>query len=138
METEDMAMLVWKDEYAIGIPHIDEQHKHLFEIGNSIYALLEDQVITDKYDKIVTIINELKEYTKYHFDSEEKYMLQTKYPKYLSQKVAHDDFIAKIEEVQLQDIDADQESYIRELLLFVFNWVLEHILKEDKLIVVAK
>lgn len=127
-------MLEWKEEYSIGVQLIDEQHKRLFEIGNRIYQLLENYLLEDKYDKIVVILEELKQYTKYHFQSEEQYMLQIKYPKYFSQKVDHDDFIAKIEEANLEDIDTDQEKYIRDLLLFVFNWILEHILQKDKLI----
>ena len=127
-------MLVWKDEYAIGVELIDNQHKHLFAIGNGIYELLENYILDDKYDKIIKILADLREYTKYHFQSEEEYMLQIKYPGYFSQKVEHDDFIDKIEEIELQNLDENQEEYIRELLLFVFNWVLEHILQKDKLI----
>ncbi|WP_407312684.1 bacteriohemerythrin [Desulfosporosinus sp. SB140] len=127
-------MLQWKDEYSIGVEIIDEQHKHLFEIGNRIYDLLENYLYVDKYDKIVEIIHELSDYTKYHFKSEEDYMIQIRYPKYLSQKVEHDDFIGKIEEIDLKDLDKDQDKHIRDILTFVFNWVLEHILKKDKLI----
>lgn len=127
-------MLHWKDDYAIGVEIIDEQHKHLFEIGNKIYDLLENYLLDDKYDKIVTIIKELGDYTKYHFKTEEDYMLQIRYPKYFSQKVEHDDFIKKIEEIDLKDLDQNQDKHIRDILTFVFKWVLEHILKKDKLI----
>lgn len=127
-------MLHWKDDYAIGVEIIDEQHKHLFEIGNKIYDLLENYLLDDKYDKVVTIIQELGNYTKYHFKTEEDYMLQIRYPKYFSQKVEHDDFIKKIEEIDLKDLDQNQDKHIRDILTFVFKWVLEHILKKDKLI----
>lgn len=127
-------MLQWKEEYSIGVELIDEQHKHLFEIGNKIYDLLENYLYVDKYDKIVVIINELREYTRYHFKSEEDYMIQMKYPKYFNQKVEHDDFIGKIEEIDLGDLDKNQDKHIRDILTFVFNWILEHILKKDKLI----
>lgn len=127
-------MLVWKEEYAIGVELIDKQHKHLFAIGNGIYELLENYILDDKYDKIIKILTDLREYTKYHFQSEEEYMLQIKYPGYFSQKVEHDDFIDKLEEIELQNLDENQEKHIRELLLFVFNWILEHILQKDKLI----
>ncbi len=33
-------MLEWKDKYSIGVELIDEQHKHLFEIGNKAVKLL--------------------------------------------------------------------------------------------------
>lgn len=125
---------MWKEEYAIGVESIDNQHKHLFEIGNSIYELLENYVLEDKYDRIINVLNDLREYTKYHFQSEEDYMIEIMYSGYFKQKVEHEDFIDKIEEIQLQDLDENQEKHIRELLLFVFNWILEHILQRDKLI----
>ncbi|MGC7872902.1 bacteriohemerythrin [Desulfosporosinus sp. SYSU MS00001] len=127
-------MLEWKEEYSIGVEQIDEQHKHLFEIGNKIYDLLENYLYVDKYDRIVAIIRELKDYTKYHFQAEEDYMIELKYPRYFSQKVEHDDFIKKIEEIDLESLDRDQDKHIREILTFVFDWVLEHILKKDMLI----
>lgn len=127
-------MLQWKEEYAIGVEVIDEQHRHLFEIGNKTLDLIENYFYEDKYDKIITILNELREYTKYHFQTEEDYMIQIKYPKYFSQKVEHDDFIAKIEGIDLHDLDENQDKHLRDILTFVFNWVLEHILKKDKLI----
>ena len=127
-------MLQWKAEYLIGVELIDEQHKHLFEIGNRIYELLENYIYVDKYDKIVAIINELSEYTRYHFKTEENYMIQIKYPKYFDQKVEHDDFIRKIEEIDLRDLDENQNKHIGDILTFVFTWILEHILKKDKLI----
>jgi len=127
-------MLEWKDTYTIGVESIDEQHKHLFEIGNSIYELLENYLLDDKYDKIVRIVEELRDYTKYHFESEEKYMIQIKYRNYLLQKAEHEDFINKLEEIELKDIDKNQEKYIRDLMVFVFDWILEHIVQKDKLI----
>ncbi|MDF2594671.1 MAG: hemerythrin-like metal-binding protein [Clostridia bacterium] len=127
-------MLVWKEEYSIGVPLIDEQHQHMFEIGNSAYELLKDDFCTDMYDGVVEIIKELKEYTKLHFKTEEEYMLSIKYNKYFSQKVEHDDFIQKINEVDFDKVDDNPKKYIEDILGFVFNWTLDHILQKDKLI----
>lgn len=127
-------MLTWKDEYSIGIELIDTQHKHLFEIGNSAYELLNSDFCVDKYDRIVQVIEDLSQYTKFHFKSEEDYMLGIKYRQYFSQKVEHDDFIEKINAIKLDQIDINQKKYIEDLLAFIFNWIVEHILKKDNLI----
>jgi hemerythrin len=127
-------MVAWKDEYSIGVEIIDEQHKHLFDIGNSAYKLLRDEFCTDKYDGIVSIIQDLREYTKFHFKTEEEYMLKINYKKYFSQKVEHDDFIQTIDKVNFEQVDEDPQKYIENILAFVFNWILEHILQKDMLI----
>lgn len=127
-------MLTWKDDYSIGIKSIDEQHKHIFDIGSSVYELLRNDFCPDKYSKIVQVIEDLRQYTKYHFKCEEDYMLQINYPDYNDQKMEHDDFIGKIESFNLDKIDQNQDKYINDLLFFVLNWILDHILQKDKLI----
>lgn len=127
-------MLIWKDSYSIGMDLIDAQHKHLFDIGNQAYNLLKNGFKIDKYDDIVLIIEDLSNYTKYHFRCEEEYMKKINYPRYENQKKEHNYFIEKIDSIQLHSIDENQQKYIEDLLDFIFNWILEHILKEDKLI----
>jgi hemerythrin len=127
-------MIEWKDEYAIGIKEIDEQHEKLFEIAGRMFALLRNDLLMDKYDSIVEIIDELKDYTRYHFEAEEAYMEKIGYRKFLSQKVTHKDFLDKMDEIDLQRIDNGQNQYLMDILNFVLDWLVEHILKEDKLI----
>ncbi|MEG6586888.1 bacteriohemerythrin [Dendrosporobacter sp. 1207_IL3150] len=129
-----MAMVAWKDEYSIGVADIDEQHKELFEIVNRTQELLKNELIVDKYDGIVAIINELKEYTIFHFKAEEEYMFKNGYKKFFSHKVLHQDFIEKIEKIDFAQLDNDQNKYLEGILVFVCEWLLDHILKEDKLI----
>ncbi|HWR45082.1 hemerythrin family protein [Sporomusa sp.] len=127
-------MVLWKDVYELGIPAIDEQHKKLFEIANEIDELLNNKLITDKYDRIVAIIDELRDYTTEHFEAEEAYMFATKYPKFLSHKAMHHDFIDKMSSIDYEQIDNEQNAYLKEILKFVIEWLVDHILKEDKLI----
>lgn len=127
-------MLMWKDSYSIGMDLIDTQHKHLFDIGNQAYELLKDGLKIDKYDEIVVIIDDLRNYTKYHFKCEEEYMLSTNYSGYEVQRKEHTNFIEKIDAVDLHNIDMNQQKYIEDLLSFIFDWILEHILKKDKMI----
>lgn len=127
-------MIQWKDDYLIGVETIDEQHKKLFEIANRAYELLNNDMYIDKYDRIVVVLDELKDYTKYHFDYEEEYMKSIGYKGMFQQKVEHDGFIKKINEVNLNKIDEDQDAYLLSMLEFIVNWIGNHILKTDKLI----
>ena len=51
-----------------------------------------------------------------------------------TQKIDHDNFIKKLNEIDLKDLDANQEEYILELLDFINEWLVNHILEKDKLI----
>ena len=130
-------MYEMKDEFKTNIQFIDEQHEKLFEIADNAYMLLTDNFTLDKYDKIMDIIDELKDYTKFHFDAEEKYMESINYKKLFSQKVSHEAFIKKLNKFNLKDIDENQDATIRELLKFLNDWLIEHILHSDKLIAEA-
>jgi len=127
-------MIQRKDDYCTGIAPIDEQHKELFSIANRIYDLLKNDLIPDKYDSIVAIIGELQSYTRYHFKTEEDYMQRINYRRFLSQKAAHNEFLAKMDAIDLGKIDNSQNQYLIEILDFVLDWLASHIVKADKLI----
>ena len=111
-------MFEMKDEYRLGIAHIDEQHAKLFEIGGRAYKLLKDEYSVDKYDNIVEIIEELKAYTIIHFRDEEEYMESIKYKRLFTQKMDHAAFIKKINDVNLNKIDQNQDEYIMDISTF--------------------
>lgn len=127
-------MIQWKDDYKIGIEKIDEQHKKLFEIANRAYDILTKEIVVDKYDKVADVIEELREYTSYHFKTEEDYMLKIGYKRFLSQKAARDEFIKKIYGINLDDISENDDKQLLDILEFVVNWISGHILGADKLI----
>jgi len=127
-------MYEFKDEFRTGIESIDMEHAKLFEIADKAYETLMDDFIPDKYDYIVEILNELKEYAATHFRHEEEYMISINYRKLLSQKAMHDEFIQKISSYDLNELDENQKDAIIEILNFLNDWLVEHIMKSDKLI----
>lgn len=129
-----MNMYEMKQEYFTGIDFIDEEHTKLFAIANEAHELLSNQFIPDKYDYIMKVINELKDYTRYHFNHEEEYMNSIGYRRILSQKVDHADFIEKINGFSSDSIDEDQKEALLKLVDFLNTWLVEHIMKRDKMI----
>ncbi len=127
-------MYEWKDEYKIGIPSIDKQHIHLFELVGQVYIVLNDSVYIDKYDSIVVLIREFISYTKNHFKDEEDYMKKIGYPKLLNQMIDHLSFIEEMEKTDLVKIEFNQDEYLRELLDFLKKWLVYHIIEKDSLI----
>ena len=127
-------MYEFKEEYKTGIDFIDDQHKVLFEIADKTYNLLKNDFTLDKYDKIVTLIEELQNYTIFHFNAEEKYMESINYKRMFTQKIEHDAFIKRIKDVDFKKIDHDQDEYIINILQLLNDWLTGHIFENDKLI----
>lgn len=125
-------MFNWKSEYETGVVFIDEQHKKLIEIGNRAYELLSNNFYVDKYDRILDIIEELKSYTVFHFNSEEEYLLKSGFKGFLSHKVEHDEFIKKFNDIDFNHIDVSQDEYIMGIMAFIYKWIDEHILIKDQ------
>lgn len=122
------------EEYRTGIALVDEQHERLFEIIGEANELVKAELLHDKFDKIVDILCELREYTKEHFKAEEEYMESIQYSGLEAQQVQHDAFVAKLDGLDLDQVDDNQQEYLEELLEFLFSWLSNHILKVDKLI----
>lgn len=129
-------MYEMKAEYFTGIALIDEEHQQLFAYANEAYELLQDQFIADKYDRIMDILQELRDYTKKHFADEEAYMESINYKRIFTQKVQHQAFIDKLDSIDLESIDAgdNQDGAIADLLEFLTDWLIHHILEVDTLI----
>ncbi len=122
------------EQYMTGIPLVDKEHEKLFEIIGRANELVKAELLHDKYDEIVGILDELRDYTKEHFRDEEEYMESIQYPGLGAQKLAHQAFVSKLEEIDLEQVDQNQQEYLEELMEFLFGWLSNHILKSDKLI----
>ncbi|MDE7184346.1 MAG: hemerythrin family protein [Lachnospiraceae bacterium] len=120
------------DDYLTGIALVDAEHKELFRIVDKANQLVKSFDELSGYDNIIEILNELKEYTKEHFADEEEYMESIHYDGLSAQKRAHEAFIDKLENIGLDQIDANPQEYLQELLEFLLGWLINHILYTDK------
>ncbi len=123
---------VFTEEYLTGIALVDEEHKELFRIIGEVYRVIMDEFIPDKYDEIVHLLEEMKDYTKFHFADEEKYMESIQYEGLPAQRRAHDAFVARLEEIDLEHVEEHQQETLEELLEFLTEWLINHILHTDK------
>lgn len=124
-------MYEMKDEYRLGISSIDDEHEKLFEIADRLYNLINFEFIPDKFDYIMSVLDELKFYAAEHFKNEEAYMESINYKKMFTQKMEHYQFIQKVNEFTPNTIDADQEQACRDMLSFVTDWLVAHIIEKD-------
>ena len=125
-------MFEFTDDYLIGIDMIDSEHKELFRIVGEANQLLKSYDASLGYDKIMDILGELKSYTVKHFKDEEEYMSAIHYEGLAPQTRAHEAFIDKLENIDLDKIDNNPQEYLQELLEFLLGWLINHILNTDK------
>lgn len=136
-DSEPTDAFTFTDKYRTGIPFVDEEHEKLFDIIRETNTLIYQELLHDKYDGIIHILKELKEYTIHHFQDEENYMESIGYEGIEAQKHAHLAFVEKLNEINLDDMDDNQQQYLEELVEFLLGWLSNHILKMDKRIPVS-
>lgn len=129
-------MFEMKPEYYIGIDMIDQEHKQLFDYASEAYELLQEEFTPDKYDKIDAILEKLRDYTVKHFTDEEAYMESIQYKKIFTQKIQHKEFIHKLDEfIDQHEKDegnqAEQDEQIMDILNYLTDWLINHILHVD-------
>ena len=128
------AVPVFEDKFKVGVALIDEEHKQLFAIIGKVHTAIRNNFVHDKFDVILDILVELKEYTRVHFADEENYMREIGYDGLPYQEMLHQKFINKLNELDLDDVDDNQEEYLYDFLEFLQNWLVNHILRVDKMI----
>lgn len=120
------------DDYLTGIEQIDKEHARLFEIANETYELMKNELVTDKYDKIVALLAEMRDYTRTHFEHEEAYMESINYQHIWSERHQHLTFIKRLEDIDLEHLDDSQQAHIEEILDFLTKWLTGHIKGADR------
>lgn len=132
-QTEDQ--FAFTDKYRTGIELVDDEHKRLFEIIKDTNDVIHTELLHDKYDEIMRLLAELREYTEVHFSDEEAMMERIHYPDIAAQKRAHSAFVGRLVEIDLSELDAmddNQEEYLQDLIQFLLSWLSNHILGMDK------
>lgn len=120
------------EDYLIGIDLIDREHEELFRIVGRANHLVKSYDTAVDYDALIKILDELKAYTEEHFHDEEEYMEWIHYDGLAAQKRAHEAFIDKLENIDLNEIENNPQEYLQKLLEFLLGWLINHILYTDK------
>lgn len=127
-----------KPEYLTGIELIDKEHTRLFELAEETYEVLQDEFSQDKAVRITHLVSELINYTRTHFSHEEAYQKSINYPYIAEHAAQHRQFEDSLASLDLDEIENDlegQNEMVQNLLDFLNNWLINHILKVDMLLV---
>lgn len=128
MAMSNRRRFIWNDRYSVGVQIIDDQHKKLFSTMNELLDGLERRMSEQHLAKIA---RDLIDYKKQHFATEEKYFDQFHYEDKEAHKVKHWEFSQKLDELNFKNPDFSL-TYAYELVAFLEDWFVEHVMKEDQ------
>ena len=122
-----MPIFEWNDGYSVGIDDVDQHHLHLVALLNDMY---DGFTAGMGADQLAPFLDELVDYATYHFACEDRWMAASLYPELAGHRIEHEKFIAAVVALQLRMIRQERGLYL-ETLVFVKNWLSEHILQTD-------
>jgi len=118
----------WKPEYDLGIASIDQQHRRLIGLINSLQTAV-DYSTGEEFER--KALDELVDYTRTHFKYEEGLMEQNGYPEFESHRGEHMRMIAQVDEV-LESYRQDQDNAMQNAIEFLKGWLIDHINGTDR------
>jgi hemerythrin len=124
-----MPLMEWTEKLSVGVAQYDNEHKKLVGMVNELY----DGMQAGHGKEVVgAILDRLIDYTKTHFANEEKAFVTLNYPDYLSHKAEHDALTRQVMEVQKKYKAGASVVLSMEVMSFLKNWLVKHIMGTDK------
>ena len=123
---ESIIFAKWRDEYSVGISVFDVHHNKILTIVSDFYKSLKNNE-----DGLAKLLDDVIEYSVYHFNAEEKCFKRFKYPDMDSHIDKHKEFIKKISEMKTR-FDVGKEVLSLEMTTFLKDWWVNHINNVDK------
>ncbi len=128
-----MSLITWGPLLSVGHKDIDEQHQKLVDMLNR----LNDELHSGQgVATLRTILDELVQYTVYHFGTEERLATEAGLGLSAQHKAEHDGFVADIAAFQ-QKFEAGSATLSVEVMHFLRDWLSRHIMQTDKKLALA-
>lgn len=121
-------LIEWKDEYSVGIEAIDNDHKKLLNLLNQVNTAY-DYAMSENYEK--EALDDLINYTKYHFDREEQLMEAHDYPDLEAHKLQHKNMIEQVDKF-VERYNKEGHECLHMISDFLTQWLINHINGTDK------
>lgn len=126
-ESRPVPLITWNDSLTLGLPSIDQQHKQLVELLNSLHDAM---VGRQGQQKLGAILDGLANYTIEHFSYEEGLLAQYQYREAATHAALHQHFKTKIAEFR-EELSGGRIAMSTSVLAFLQGWLTSHICETD-------
>ena len=123
-----MAIINWDSSLSVNIKTIDDQHKKLVGMVNSLHDSMKDGKAKEVMGNLLA---ELAAYTDYHFKTEEELFNKYNYAETTKHKAEHDTLRKEVAKLK-QQYDNGEAIFTIELMYFLKDWLSKHIMGSDK------
>jgi len=120
-------MFSWREEYAVQIESMDNDHMHFLEKANTLYQLIED----GNQPAFLEAIDQMIAFARRHFKDEEALMKENSYPDYQMHHNKHKKIIREALEV-IKKIKDNKIELDLEFAQYLKDWIINHIVTEDR------
>ncbi len=121
-------IISWSQDFSVGVPQLDKDHKQLLHFINTIYA----NSTAMNSDNIEDLLSSMIAFSVKHFHNEESYMRRIGFERLAEHKALHDEFMEKAQQF-LNDFRRSGKRVIgAEVSTFLASWWKDHILYEDQ------
>lgn len=124
----DEVLISWKKQYTVNNTELDNQHKKLFDLINRMFKAFQEGKANEV---LFEAIEETIEYSKYHFEFEERLLKEYNYPAIEDQINDHKFYTEKVEKF-FSDYSNTDKQIAYDFMIFLKKWLMEHILNKDQ------
>ena len=118
----------WRKAFELNLKTIDSHHKKIVEYINELYI---GKMTGREKDVLRQTIENLVNYAKFHFDYEEKLFHENQYENENKHKERHLEFFNDLNFFK-EEFEKDVFGLSDDMMNFLKDWLLKHILVEDK------
>ncbi len=119
--------LTWDERYAVGVRHLDDDHRDLIALANTLIGTVEQGA---DVEQARDALENLVELALAHFEAEERVLSECDYPDLREHILAHNLLLRGILKFRA-DLRYGRLS-VDEAAEFIATWVLDHIEAEDQ------
>ena len=119
-------LIQWRDEFNVGVPDVDAEHRELVELINALPGALE----RDSTNTVVEMMGEIYARISGHFALEERLMRQSRYDRYAEHTTDHEALLDELRDL-MDDFEAGEWIDLEAFANRVGEWFAGHFRTHD-------